>query len=461
VRLILAALLALLGATPAAAQAPALSVEVRRAGDSWTAELALPRSARAWVFARSPLTERGSRPWRQPGWTVETAGVRIERRGFHDVLIGANGHPVPRRVRIRFVPTPERMAGDYDPSLVFSDGAVALYSRQFDAFPTDDLAAIPRFRPGGNLPWSTARVSYRDRAGPVLAGGARVAAATVVSEGEGGYILFGGSAPVVTPQLALVVDPALPAWLRSGIAEATPAMLARYTEALGPWPGGRPTIMVSWAGPTSGLSSMGGGSLRGLIVMRFEGEGVLVESAAARHSNLWFIAHEAAHFWLGQAVTYESARDGWITEGGAELLAFRAVAAADPGYDPLVPLQSAVDDCVRLSAGRSIAAANERGEHRAYYACGAVFALVAEASSGRPFTAFVRSLIDANRADGVVSRGEWLALLTEVSGEPTLARDIGRMIDRGAADPKAMLASLFTRAGVRFEAGADGVPRLR
>ena len=95
--------------------------------------------------------------------------------------------PVPRRVRIRFVPTAERMAGDYDPSLVFSDGAVALYSRQFDAFPTDDLAAIPRFRPGGNLPWSTARVTYRDRAGPVLAGGVRRAAGTVVRRwGAGG-----------------------------------------------------------------------------------------------------------------------------------------------------------------------------------------------------------------------------------------------------------------------------------
>lgn len=463
-RTFLAALLLVFAAAPASAQratAPALSVQVQRAGDAWTAELALPRPARAWVFARSPLTEHGARPWRQPRWTVETPGITIERRGFYDLLVGTNGRPVPARVRIRFTPPPDRMAGDYDPALVFSDGAVALYSRQFDAFPTDDLAAVARLEPGAELPWSTARVTWRDRAGPVLAGGRRLAAAAVRSEGEGTYILFGGRAPVVTPDLALVIDPGLPAWLRTSIAEATPGILARYTAALGPWPGGRPTIMVSWAGATPGIASMGGGALPGLIVMRFEGEGVLGGNAEARQSNLWFIAHEAAHFWLGQTVRYESARDGWITEGGAELLAFRAVAAADPAYDPRAPLQAAVDDCVSLSTGRSIASANERNEHRAYYACGAVFALVAEASSRRPFTAFVRALIDANRRDGIVSRAEWLALLTRVSGDPSLARDIGRMVDEGAADPKAAIASLFTRAGVAFTRGEDGTPRLR
>lgn len=463
-RVLLAALALVFASGPAVAQplptAPALTVQVQRAGARWTADLDLPRAARAWVFVRSPLTENAARQWRQPSWTVETPGVAIERRGFYDVLIGTNGRPVPRRVRIRFTPTGDRMAGDYDPALVFTDGAVALYTQQFDAFPTDDPAAVARLSPGGELPWSTARVTWRDAAGPVLSGGRRLRAAVTQSQAEGSYILFGGSAPVLSPTLALVVDPQLPAWLRTSLASATPGIFARYAAALGPAPGGRPTLMVSWAGPTPGVSSMGGGALLGLIVMRFEGSGVLQENVASRQSNLWFIAHEAAHFWLGQAVRYEGPRDGWIMEGGADLLAFRAVAAADPAYDPRTGLQSAVNDCVRLAAGRAIETANERNEHRAYYACGAVFALVAEASSRRPFTAFVRTLVDANRADGIVTRAEWLAELTRVSGDHTLATDINRMVVEGDRDPKAVIASLFTRAGVRFTRGADGVPRL-
>jgi hypothetical protein len=79
----------------------------------------------------------------------------------------------------------------------------------------------------------------------------------------------------------------------------------------------------------------------------------------------------------------------------------------------------------------------------------------------RPFDAFVRSLVDANRRDKVVTREEGLATLDRASGEPSLSADIGRLIDRGAADPKAAIASLFTRAGVAFTLGEDGTPRLR
>ena len=35
-----------------------------------------------------------------------------------------------------------------------------------------------------------------------------------------------------------------------------------------------------------------------------------------------------------------------------------------------------------------------------------------------------------------------------------------RLLDEGAADPKAAIASLFTRAGLRFARGEDGTPRL-
>ena len=76
------------------------------------------------------------------------------------------------------------------------------------------------------------------------------------------------------------------------------------------------------------------------------------------------------------------------------------------------------------------------------------------------FTAFVRALLDGSRDDHELTRAEWLAELTRVSRDPGLARDIVRLVDEGAADPKALLASLLTRAGVPFTRGPDGVPRL-
>ena len=89
----------------------------------------------------------------------------------------------------------------------------------------------------------------------------------------------------------------------------------------------------------------------------------------------------------------------------------------------------------------------------------AVFAMTAEGAQkrrdGGDWFGFLRPLLDANRRDGVLSRAEWLNALTRVSGDPTLAADIGRMLDQGAADPAAEIASLFRRAGVphRVEGG--------
>ena len=67
---------------------------------------------------------------------------------------------------------------------------------------------------------------------------------------------------------------------------------------------------------------------------------------------------------------------------------------------------------------------------------------------------------DANRADGVVSRADWLAALTEATRKPDLARDIARLLDRGVSNPGEFITDLLVRAGVRLEVDPSGIPRL-
>ena len=439
-----------------------LDVAVTKSGERWTADFTFPKRTRAWAFVRSSPARTGARPWRPQSWTVETPGVALERRGHYDLLTGTHGRRLPDHVRVRFTPFGGGLVADYAPALIFSDGSVALFSEQFDAFPLRSprqAAHLPVDLSGRPEAAGRTRVSFRDAGAWLLYEGARRPSVSLEDD-EGSYVLFGPAEPAPGEAMATIIDPQLPAWIRDSLLRDTPAILALYTEALGPAAGPKPTLMVAWAGPTPHLTSMDGSVLTGLIVMTYEGAGVLAESEALRRQGLWFIAHETAHFWLGQAVTYQYSRDAWITEGGADLLAARTVPAVDPGYDSQATLQSAVEDCARLSTGRGVASAEQRGEHRAYYACGAVFGLVAEAASHRPFAAFVRALVDANRADRVVTRDDWLGALTQVSGDPTLAADIGRLLDDGAADPRAAIAALFTRAGVAFSLGPDGMPRL-
>ena len=446
--------------TPPPAAAP-LDVTVTKNGEGWTADFTFPRSARAWVFTRSAIARSSNRPWRARSWTVETPGVTLQRRGRYDVLAAADGGPLPNHVRVRFTPFGGGLIADYTPALVFTDGSVALFSAQFEAFPLGSpqrAERLPVDLTGIGAAESPTRVTFRDAEGPLLYQGERRVSATI--EGNGAYVLFGPAEPAPGEAMATVIDPQLPEWIRASLLRDTPVLLGRHAEALGPRTGPRPTLMVAWAGPTPHLTSMGGSVLPGTIVMTYEGEGVLAENAALRRQGLWFIAHEAAHFWLGETVAYQYSRDAWITEGGADLLALRAIPAVDPGYDAREMLQSAVNDCAELTLRRGVASAEQRGEHRAYYACGALFGLVAETASHRPFSDFVRGLIDSNRADRVVTRAEWLAALDQASGNPALSAAIARLIDRGAEDSKAAIADLLRRAGVAFTLAGDGTPRL-
>lgn len=426
-------------------------VTVTRDGDAWAADYDLDRDAPVWAFFRSALIDGSRRPWRLEQWRVVTPGVVLERAGHYDILRTIDGGPVPRRLRIAFTPKSENLEADYG-VLVFTDGSVALPSGQFDVFPLGSVAAaeaVPQDLNGYAMPGEPATVSWRDRAGPVLFRGQRVAQATTVDAEA--YVLFGQADVAESDRLVTVADPQLPAWIGGVLQEFAPRVADVYAARLGPGQTDRPTIMASWAGPVEGMTSMGGSVMPGLIVMRFEGAGVVQPTARMLALSRWFIGHESAHFWLGQTVRYARARDAWITEGGADLMAIRMMATVDPAWDARGELQKEIDDCITL-ADAPVAEAAGRGEHRALYACGAVFALAAEGAqrraSGGDWFDFLRPLIDANRADGVLTREEWLGALDAVSGDASLRRDMERLLDVGSPQAGEMVAGLLERAGV-------------
>lgn len=461
--LMLAAAVAAPALAASGGEAAPVTLTVTRDGERWTAEYVFARPAPAWAYAHSALVEGSRAPWRPQSWTVETPGVRLERRGAYDVLAAADGAPL-ERVRIAFTPFARGLEADYDPALVFTDGAVALFTGQFELIPLASSAAaedLPADLNGAAVEVISPAGVYRDAGGRVRLGDQ--AGETVAWSAGSAYVLFGAADVREGEAFRSLVDPGLPGWIGEELSAFAPRLLSFYADRLGPPAGDRPMVLVSWAGPTAGMRSMGGSVLTGVVTMRFEGEGVLQPDAAALGSARWFIAHEGAHFWLGTTVRYVTARDAWIFEGGANLLAARATAALAPDYDARAELQQEVDDCAQLAA-RPVVEAAQRGEHRALYACGAVLALLAEAAAGGPaeqgYFRFVRELIAANREDGVVTADEWFEDLARRSGDPELSAAARRLIEAGAPDPAGEIAGLLARAGVGFTRGADGAVRL-
>ncbi|WP_310468023.1 hypothetical protein [Sphingomonas sp.] len=446
---VLSVLLCLVAAPAAAASsAPAATVEVVRDGDRWTADYQLHARAPVWAFAKSILPRETPRSWRLDSVRVLTPGVTLQRLGHHDALVARRG-VLPPRVRLEFTPYTLDIEAGYDAAIGFSDGSVALYADGFKLVPMASAAAT---RAAGKdesaLPTIArpTRTIFVDRAGPVLARGTRQARAQM-DHGEA-YVLFGTARPSIGAAMTTIFDPALPPWISAYFNREMPRILADYRARLGPSPVGQPTLMVAWAGATPGKVSLGGSVLPGLVVMTLEGQGLATRNDKAAHHARWFVAHEAAHFWLGQAVAYDGPADSWITEGGADLLAFRATAAGDPTFDVTARLAEARAECLPFLARGGIAGAYLReGDHRAYYACGAIIALAAEQASGGDFGAFVRTLI-ARNPDGIVTRDEWLALLEQRAPGRGLAAAIANLLDRRQPDPAAALDAFIARAGI-------------
>ncbi|MFN3836968.1 MAG: hypothetical protein ACK4MI_04560 [Brevundimonas sp.] len=428
-------------------------VSVTRQGDHLSVDYRFGRDAVVWAFMDSALEADTRQPWRPRQWTVQTPGVVMERRGHYDIIRSTDGGPVPREVRFRVKPQAVDLEAEY-PTLLFSNGAVALPTRQLDVFalPSAEAAQdVPDDLNRVRLDGGPSRVTWRDDSGPVLFNGHRRDDLTTTDERS--YVLLGDATVTPGQGLSTVIDPNLPPWIGQEIRDFAPHVGQFYRDRLGaPGSGGdTPIVMVAWNGPTEQMTSMGGSVLPGLIVMAFEGRGVMTPQPEILERSRWFIGHEGAHFWLGQTVRYQFADEAWITEGGADLMAVRALKSLDANYDARAELQSEVDDCTDL-AKRPVAQAGARGEHRAYYACGAVFALAAEGAqrqrTGGDWFDFLKPLL--RQPDGVLSREEWLSALTRVSRDPSLRGDVERLLDQGAADPSAVIARLFQRTGVAF-----------
>ena len=449
------ALLALVAAAPALATP--VRVDVARKGDGFVATYHFPKSAAAWGFFRSAVTGTDKVSWRPSSWTVLTPGVRIERRGNYDVL-AANGKPIPRTVRVAVKPFTGYLVADYVPALRLGNGW-AMFDGHYAVFAAPSLTAVDR------LPVDLGDHDVDDPGTLVRFAGLkdRQIAGDLAGYKEGGsegaFGLFGVPVASESNGVATVVDPAVPTWLGGDVAAWAPKLIDAYTSRLGPRAIPQATIMMGFDGANHGGASMNGGALKGLIMMRFSGRDLLQPLPDYLPRVRWFIAHETGHFWLGQTVLVDRLADSWITEGGADMLAMRILGAIDPTFDQRPFLNKELADCASF-ASKPVGGAGERGEQRAFYACGAVFGLVAEKYAGGDFFAFYRALKDKAGADRTIDGAEWLDVLAAKGAPTRVVAQVRQLIDKGAPDGKAAVARLLTDAGIAHKLNAEGVPQV-
>lgn len=428
-------------------------VVLSRAGDgAWLLEYRFSRAAPAWFFVRSSNALDG-KPWRDRSFHVETTGVRLERIGHYDVLVG-DGRPLTS-VRIRVTPYDDPLIADYQPVLAFSDGGVGVYSDHHLLAPLASSAAareLPLDLNGFPFDQVPTRLTVRDPGKTLLFDGKLYRDAVKLKlEKQQSYIYSGPARAVATPAFIGIIDPGLPQWTREELDKFTPRLFDFYTQRLGKAAGARPTLLAAWGGTAFKGVSQGGSVLDGMVVMNLKGAGMVDPKPDLIAQTRWFIGHEGAHFWMGQTVRAKRRSESWMTEGAADLMAVRALAHYDPAYDARARLQRSIDACIAINGSKPLSGALVRGEHQANYACGAVLMMAGEGAARKRdaksdlFT-WLQTLIEPNRNAGLVTADDWIGAFTAVGGVG--AANVRMFLDRGVPDSSAFIAELLATNGV-------------
>jgi hypothetical protein len=406
-----------------------VTAQIERADGKWSVEFRLGAKHKIWAFARSKPDNALGRSWRGRSWIVETKGVRLSRRGGYDVLI-ADGDFVPPKVKINFNPWPDDLRADYHPALLFSENNIALFDAHFNILPYDpdrglgqlDAPQVNRFTDKGQSVWVDGK-----------------AHSSVSLSGNPTYVLFGDLRPTETERLESIIDPTMPMWLQNSLKDFLPKLIDDFTDKFGV--GGldrRPVIWAVWGGAAMQGITTEGSVLPGFITAVLEGNRFVNESSVGKERVYWFLAHEAAHFWLGQRANYAGNGHQWIAEGGANAAAMLHLKATLPDYDYDREFAEQETNCRKSAKLGAIRNGHKIGDYDGYYACGALFNLVAHnvaAKNGGDFFSFNGALIkQADASDKMISGEEWLDAFRAIAKDSQLPDAMVRLLEGTSKD---------------------------
>lgn len=400
------------------------TVDVRVTVDGekdWLVEYRLPRFSAEWTFDRSQTAFDGG-SWRTGTYRPDTAGVRIVSRDGEDRLVVSD--PATTTIRLRVTPYAGPLRGDNQPAVRFSNGALAIYPGQFIVSPAASGRGAIRTRVTVVSPGSTILAQGRSQ---------RDAVTIPVTE-SASYLVIGGDPAVITPDVASIVDPGLPDWIRREVADFVPRLLRFYHGRLGRPAVGRPSVLVAWGGSRPG-SSFSGSVFDDMVVLDLAGSRLADPDTAIRRRMRFFLAHETAHFWMGHTLRHRARKDAWISEGGAEAMATEALTALDPQQDREVERARLLDECVRtLPPSTPLERLAKSGGDRAVYACGA--AMYFAAAGERSVLDVISRLLAGAPARSQIDGRSWLAKVRPAFVGATRSRMMRRLIMRGLDSPQ-------------------------
>ncbi len=376
------------------------------------------------------LTDAG--PVRKLSWTLLTPGAQLAEDGDTVRL------KTPRRsfqVQLRPFERDGQIDRTYSPVIAFGDGrAAAVYSRYL-------LGADP-----------SRKTTFRFSGFSPLAASARVGPQSELAGEHATYLIVGRPHLEQQGTASLIIDPAMPQWLRSRL-EAQLREGAAALSRIAPLPG-KVTYLLTYTEPGQAGAAWRGDTLHQLVRLNFIGAKWQAEDPAVAAKINRFVLHELFHT-INHRVRPGNPGDGTLAllEGSAEAaaatLAHRAGALDDAGV--VTAKDDALMRCLAVP-GATLSAKEMNNTREAPYACGEVLQYLAAAAledGGRDMLAIWQALL--RRRDGqTYGWAEYFAELRLLAGTAGAARvaELEKLL-AGELAWGDMLASLESRGTLR------------
>ena len=289
-------------------------------------------------------------------WVVEGEGERLERSDGQPFDVVEISMPIDYR----------SLPKSYAPFSPFSQDGFLLHSGQFHVCltgPCEEPSALA--------------VTIQAQGETIGVYGQRFTAETeFVSRDSGTNVFVGGLLPVDADGFVAIIDPGLPASVRTHLGRSLPQAMRYFEEVYGAL-SAKPELYVSIDSRPArrGRNSTQGGTLPNQIFMHLDGEGAQQRVSDEQPFWLdWFFAHEAAHLFQRNGAGLQAFDDkaAWIHEGGADAMAAVALAGRGDSEQTYVVgrLQEAHSACEEGLVETTLDRASAEGRFDLHYQCG-------------------------------------------------------------------------------------------
>ena len=416
-----------------------------------------------YVFAEpqtAMLFSRSSGDYRIGAWEPVTQGVMLTRLGGFDALLfDAPVTQVSLVAEPRFV-EPE---SDYSPFIAFSDGGLALFTGQFDLLPAADAAAIEAL--GGSLEhWEGDQpvLGVRVRSGRRIVFEGRVHEGDVehTTLGSGEFVYLGDGDITEGRSYVGVLDRGLPDWILAAMETDMEAIFSTY-ESRWSRPLEEPAVLYFAYGGDAVEGYSNKGSVAGTTIMLSSSGSMMDEPSDLLLNHMrWFFAHEVAHQFQNLAgQPARAAGESWIHEGSANTMANDMIVGMigedGPAWRSGEYVQ-AYSDCTAALEDGPLDEAHLRGQPDAFYACGSLIGLIADAgmAEGDLYTLW-QSMQAASEASGRPMGADAFYTAMETGGaSPELVARVRRIAGETLDDPAAELHRAMDLAGIEADFNA-------